>query len=140
MKFMYRLMILLVAMAFVASPPAVAIGTPQLLIEQDFPDPDIVKTDSGYFAFSTSTGAVRVPYAHAPAPEGPWRVVGDALAAVPKWAKPDGGFWAPDVTRLSDGTFLLYFRRRWRPEARCASASRPPRRSKDRTRLPVTAH
>ncbi|UUV32022.1 glycoside hydrolase family 43 protein [Amycolatopsis roodepoortensis] len=111
MKFMYCLVTLAVVMAstLVTSPPASAIGTPRLLIGQDFPDPDIVKTDSGYLAFSTSTGATKMPYAHAPAPEGPWQMAGDALAAAPKWAKPDGGFWAPDVTRLSDGTFLLYF-------------------------------
>ncbi|MBB5851296.1 glycoside hydrolase family 43 protein [Amycolatopsis umgeniensis] len=100
---------IVVLLTFTACPAAWAAGAPRLLLGQDFPDPDIVKTDAGYFAFSTSTGAVKVPLAGAPAAEGPWRVIGDALAAVPKWAKPDGGFWAPDVTRLSDGTFLLYF-------------------------------
>ncbi|ANN19504.1 glycoside hydrolase [Amycolatopsis orientalis] len=111
MKIKSRLLTLavVIAMTLATAPPASAIGTPHLLLAQDFPDPDIVKTDSGYAAFSTSTGPVKVPYASAPAPEGPWRVAGDALAAVPKWAKPDGGFWAPDVTRLADGTFLLYF-------------------------------
>lgn len=111
MKFMHCLVTLAMVMAttHVTSPPAFAIGTPRLLIGQDFPDPDVIKTDSGYLAFSTSTGATKMPYAHAPAPEGPWRMAGDALAAAPKWAKPDGGFWAPDVTRLTDGTFLLYF-------------------------------
>ncbi|WP_410633242.1 glycoside hydrolase family 43 protein [Amycolatopsis sp. cmx-4-83] len=94
--------------AFTVAPPAAA-SVPRLLINQDFPDPDVVKTAGGYFAFSTSTGSGRVPFATAAAPEGPWRVVGDALGAVPKWAKPDGGFWAPDVTQLADGTFVLYF-------------------------------
>ncbi|MDT8911934.1 glycoside hydrolase family 43 protein [Amycolatopsis sp. PS_44_ISF1] len=91
------------------SPLASAAGAPQLLLRQDFPDPDIFKTGSGYLAFSTGTGSGKVPVAGSPAPEGPWRVVGDALAAGPKWAKPGGGFWAPDVTALADGTFLLYF-------------------------------
>ncbi len=95
--------------AFTVVPPAAAASAPRLLINQDFPDPDVVKTAGGYFAFSTSTGSGRVPFATAAAPEGPWRVVGDALGAVPKWAKPDGGFWAPDVTQLADGTFVLYF-------------------------------
>ncbi|MFK0247196.1 glycoside hydrolase family 43 protein [Amycolatopsis azurea] len=90
-------------------PSAAAVSEPRLLIAQDFPDPDIVNTGSGYLAFSTSTGPVKIPVAHAPGPDGPWRVGGDALATVPKWAKPDGGFWAPDVTRLEDGSFLLYF-------------------------------
>ncbi|MEV6913224.1 glycoside hydrolase family 43 protein [Amycolatopsis sp. NPDC051071] len=90
-------------------PPASAAVAPRLLLEQDFPDPDVIKIGSGYFAFSTRTGAVKVPVAGAPAPEGPWRVIGDALASVPKWAKTDGGFWAPDVTQLPDSTYLLYF-------------------------------
>ncbi|MBB4686894.1 glycoside hydrolase family 43 protein [Amycolatopsis jiangsuensis] len=98
-----------VLLALVHSPAALAVSAPRLLLDQDFPDPDIVKTESGYFAFSTNTGSGKIPVASAPAPGGPWQVVGDALAAVPKWAKPDGGLWAPDVTTLPDGTFVLYF-------------------------------
>jgi arabinan endo-1,5-alpha-L-arabinosidase len=101
--------VITVLLAFGLCPVASAAGAPRLLLNQDFPDPDIVKTDTGYSAFSTSTGSVKIPVAGAPAAEGPWRVTGDALAAVPSWAKPDGGFWAPDVTRLADGTFVLYF-------------------------------
>ncbi|QRP48433.1 glycoside hydrolase family 43 protein [Amycolatopsis sp. FDAARGOS 1241] len=89
--------------------PAQAISARRLLINQDFPDPDVVKTGACYFAFSTSTGQVKVPVAAAPAPDGPWRGTGDALATPPPWAKPGGGFWAPDVTTLPDGTFVLYF-------------------------------
>jgi arabinan endo-1,5-alpha-L-arabinosidase len=95
--------------AFALSPAAAAASPPQLLINQDFPDPDVVKVGSGYFAYATGSGTTKVPVAGASAPEGPWRVLGDALKAVPAWAKPDGGFWAPDVTRLTDGTFVLYF-------------------------------
>ncbi|EOD70619.1 glycoside hydrolase family 43 protein [Amycolatopsis vancoresmycina] len=102
-------LVLAVTAAFAVAPEAAAISAPRLLINQDFPDPDVLKTAWGYFAFSTGTGATRIPFATAPAPEGPWRVAGDALGAVPVWAKPDGGFWAPDVTQLADGTFVLYF-------------------------------
>ncbi len=101
--------VIAVVAAFAVCPEAAAISAPRLLINQDFPDPDVVKTATGYFAFSTSTGTTRIPFAGAPAPEGPWRIAGDALASVPSWAKPDGGFWAPDVTQLADGTFVLYF-------------------------------
>ncbi|UOZ10670.1 glycoside hydrolase family 43 protein [Amycolatopsis sp. WQ 127309] len=98
-----------IVFAFALSPAAAAVSAPRLLINQDFPDPDVVKVGSGYFAYSTGAGAVKVPIAGAPAPEGPWRVLGDALAAMPSWAKPDGGVWAPDVTQLTNGTFVLYF-------------------------------
>ncbi|WP_410597042.1 glycoside hydrolase family 43 protein [Amycolatopsis sp. lyj-23] len=98
-----------VAAAFTVAPKAAALSAPRLLVNQDFPDPDVVKTAWGYFAFSTGTKATRIPMATATAPEGPWRVGGDALGAVPAWAKADGGFWAPDVAQLGDGTFVLYF-------------------------------
>src|SRR4051812_6170559 len=90
-----------VVAAFATAPEAAAVSAPRLLIGQDFPDPDVVKTAGGCFAFSTGTKAPRVPLASATAPDGPWRVAGDALGAVPAWAKPDGGFWAPDVTQLA---------------------------------------
>ncbi|MEU4674825.1 glycoside hydrolase family 43 protein [Amycolatopsis sp. NPDC023774] len=98
-----------VAVLLGQGPAAFAVGAPRLLINQDFPDPDIVKTDNGFFAFSTSTGSGKIPVATSHAPEGPWRITGDALASPPKWAKPDGGFWAPDVTSLPSGKFVLYF-------------------------------
>jgi arabinan endo-1,5-alpha-L-arabinosidase len=101
--------VVVLLLAFALAPAASAVSAPRLLLNQDFPDPDVVKTGVGYFAFSTNTGPVKVPLAGAPAPEGPWRVLGDALTAVPTWAKPGGGVWAPDVTQLADGTFLLYF-------------------------------
>ena len=49
-----------------------------------------------------------MPYATAPAPNGPWTVRGDALPTKPGWAG-DGGFWAPDVSRRGDGKYLMYF-------------------------------
>ncbi|MEV8614784.1 glycoside hydrolase family 43 protein [Amycolatopsis sp. NPDC051373] len=98
-----------IALVWFPYTPAYAAGAPRLLINQDFPDPDVVKTGTDYFAFATSTGPVKIPVATASAPEGPWRVTGDALVNPPSWAKADGGFWAPDVTTLPDGTFVLYF-------------------------------
>lgn len=98
--------VIAIAAAFAVAPEGAAVSAPRLLINQDFPDPDVVKTAWGYFAFATGP---RIRMASAAAPDGPWRVAGDALGAVPAWAKADGGFWAPDVTQLADGTFVLYF-------------------------------
>ncbi|MGW3966894.1 glycoside hydrolase family 43 protein [Amycolatopsis sp. NPDC005003] len=111
MRFKDLLLVPVVAVvaAFTVAPEAAAAGAPRLLVDQDFPDPDVVKTAWGYFAFATGAKETRIRMAGAAAPEGPWRVAGDALGAGPAWAKPDGGFWAPDVTQLPDGTFVLYF-------------------------------
>ncbi|RZQ60589.1 family 43 glycosylhydrolase [Amycolatopsis suaedae] len=37
-----------------------------------------------------------------------WQHIGDAFAAVPDWAAPSAGLWAPDI-RYADGRYLLYF-------------------------------
>ena len=81
---------------------------PQLVIDDDFPDPEVLKDGDTYYAYSTSSGHGRVPYATASSPDGPWTIEGDALPDKPAWTG-DGGFWAPDVSRRSDGKYLMYF-------------------------------
>ncbi|MDI5978824.1 glycoside hydrolase family 43 protein [Amycolatopsis magusensis] len=90
-------------------PATAAQVTPVKLIDADFADPDVLRTDAGYFAYSTSNATGKVPYASAANADGPWTLRGDALARVPAWAAEDGGFWAPDVVRRDDGRFLLYY-------------------------------
>ncbi|WP_158883480.1 glycoside hydrolase family 43 protein [Amycolatopsis anabasis] len=92
-----------------AAASAARADRPALLLDQDFADPDVVVTDEGQFAFSTTSASGRVPFARAERADGPWRVVGDALAADPAWADPAGGYWAPEVFRRDDGSFLMYF-------------------------------
>jgi arabinan endo-1,5-alpha-L-arabinosidase len=89
-------------------PTAAAAVAPELVIAEDFADPEVVEVDGVYHGYSTSSGRGRVPHATAPAPRGPWTIRGDVLPQKPSWAG-DGGFWAPDVSRLADGRFLLYF-------------------------------
>lgn len=81
---------------------------PALLINGDFPDPDVSVFDGTYFAYSTNGSAGNVPVASAPAAGGPWARRGDALPRLGAWAS--GGFtWAPDVSRRADGRYLLYY-------------------------------
>lgn len=81
---------------------------PKLVINQDFPDPDVQKVGTTYYAYATNSGR-NLPWATAPAPDGPWTVQGtDALPTLGAWAQP-GRTWAPDVSRRSDGQFLLYY-------------------------------
>ncbi|MFG1945717.1 family 43 glycosylhydrolase [Nonomuraea sp. NPDC048826] len=88
--------------------PAAAAVAPAPVIRSDFPDPDVIRVGSTFYAYSTSSRSGRIPVASAPTATGPWTVRGDALPAKPSWAG-GGGFWAPDVSRLADGRYLMYF-------------------------------
>ncbi|MDQ0381589.1 beta-xylosidase [Amycolatopsis thermophila] len=100
---------ILLSSALLPGAVAQAAPAPRTLLDQDFPDPDILKIGTDFHAFSTSSASGRVPVAVAKDANGPWRVTGDALAADPSWADPQGGYWAPDVTRRADGTYLMYY-------------------------------
>lgn len=79
-----------------------------LLIDQDFADPDVVGSDEGYVAYATESQGVNVQFATSTDLES-WEVsTEDALPVLPGWASP-GRTWAPDVSELADGTFVLYF-------------------------------
>ena len=93
---------------------AATAAPPAAVIPADFPDPDVIRARSTFYAYSTSSGTRHVPVAAAPSATGPWTVRGDALPAKPSWAvsceaDPDCGLWAPDVSRRADGKYLMYF-------------------------------
>jgi arabinan endo-1,5-alpha-L-arabinosidase len=93
-----------------ARPDGRATGTkhPLLALDQDFPDPDILKAGDTYYVYSTNS-AKTLPVASATSLDGPWTVQQeDALPRLGEWASP-GFTWAPDVSRRADGTFLLYY-------------------------------
>ncbi|ALG09468.1 family 43 glycosylhydrolase [Kibdelosporangium phytohabitans] len=99
---------LLVLLSVLGASAAIAAVPPEAVITADFPDPDVLQVGTTYYAYSTSSRAGRVQVASAPAPSGPWTVHGDALPGKPAWAG-NGGFWAPDVSRRTDGRYLMYF-------------------------------
>jgi arabinan endo-1,5-alpha-L-arabinosidase len=96
---------LLAALLLPAVPAAAAAPAPELLLGQDFPDPGVVPGEN--VAFATAGPAGSIPVATSAA--GPWTVAGDALAARPAWAVEGTSYWAPDVSRRADGTWLMYF-------------------------------
>ncbi|SEF18798.1 family 43 glycosylhydrolase [Jiangella alba] len=88
-----------------AVPPEV----PKQLIAQDFPDPDLVRVGSTWYAYATNNFA-HVPVASAPTIDGPWTVRGDAMPGgpSPSWATA-GRTWAPDVHLNGDGTLTMTY-------------------------------
>ena len=100
----------IVAAALLVVPGTAAATTaaPQLVIGEDFPDPEVNQFGATFYAYSTSSGHGRTPYATSSSPTGPWSIRGDALPTKPCWAG-SGGFWAPDVSQRADGKYLMYF-------------------------------
>jgi arabinan endo-1,5-alpha-L-arabinosidase len=77
-------------------------------IDQDFPDPDVLQADGEYIAFATNTGAVNVQ-AGTSDDLAEWNVSpDDALPQLPAWAS-RGRTWAPDVSALATGGYIMYF-------------------------------
>jgi arabinan endo-1,5-alpha-L-arabinosidase len=84
------------------------VDTDDFAIAQDFPDPDVLATGDGYYAYATNGAGVNVQMAQSSDLE-TWEVLaGDALPVLPDWASP-GKTWAPDVSELAPGEFVMYF-------------------------------
>ncbi|MFD7025153.1 family 43 glycosylhydrolase [Promicromonospora sukumoe] len=81
---------------------------PSLVLDRDFPDPDVSKFGNTYYAYATNQGK-NLPWASAPDPDGPWTFQSsDALPTLGAWAR-TGRTWAPDVSQRADGKYLLYY-------------------------------
>jgi beta-xylosidase len=75
---------------------------------RDFPDPHVVRVDDTYYAYSTNTGTSNVPVIRSTDLVS-WERVGEAMPALPAWARLGfGDTWAPGVIQVDD-TFLLYY-------------------------------
>ncbi|MGY1806913.1 glycoside hydrolase family 43 protein [Blastococcus sp. SYSU D00669] len=76
------------------------------VLDDDFPDPDVLEVDGTYYAYATNTASLNVQVATSTDLES-WEVLpDDALPALPSWVIP-GKTWAPEVSRFGD-TFVMY--------------------------------
>lgn len=100
--------------------------SPYLAIGMDFPDPSVIEADGTFYAYSTNLVPAwwtessswdndnsarilaNVGMATADDPYGTWTYQGDALPTLPPWTQ-SGRVWAPDVDRLEDGSYIMYF-------------------------------
>ncbi len=77
------------------------------VVDEDFPDPDVVAVDDGWLAFGTGTSGLNIRVASSP-DLSTWKVQSrDALPTLPAWASP-GRTWAPDVSPRPDGSWVMY--------------------------------
>jgi beta-xylosidase len=101
---------LLAAVAGCANPGAATPmpKAPAFAIDRDFPDPDVLRVGDTYYAYATNSAAVNVQVATS-TDLSSWSVSKtDALPTLPDWTAP-GKTWAPDVSEVSPGHFVMYF-------------------------------
>ncbi len=83
-------------------------GVAAFAIDQDFPDPDVLRVGDTYYAYATNSHAANVQVATSTDLKS-WTVSPtDALPVLPAWTAP-GKTWAPDVSEVSPGNFVMYF-------------------------------
>ena len=111
-----------VALRAAASPCAAALAAATgARFPYDFPDPSVLSVGSGFYAYSTNSGAgnIQVLFSrdllH-------WSIVGDGLAALPAWAG-RGATWAPAVVALGTRFVAYYTVREIASGRQCISAA-----------------
>lgn len=77
------------------------------VIADDFPDPDVLEVDGTFYAYATNGNLRNVRVARSTDLQD-WELLDDALPDLPSWVIP-GKTWAPEVTELADGSYVLYF-------------------------------
>jgi beta-xylosidase len=91
-----------------ASAPASESAVAAFAIDQDFPDPDVLVTDDGLYAYATNAPGKNVQMARSTDDGGTWDVLTeDAFPELPTWAI-EGKTWAPDVSANPDGGFIMF--------------------------------
>lgn len=78
------------------------------VLEQDFPDPVVLKASDGYYAYATNAGGANIP-ARFSKNLREWTDLGDVLPTLGTWADGTGlTTWAPGVFEKS-GTVILFY-------------------------------
>ena len=112
-----------------ASAPAQAGDAPPRVLDENFPDPDVLKVGNTYYAYATQPTDNSMNLSLATSPDlTSWQLSStDPLPNLPMWATA-GRTWAPDVTQIGD-TFVMYITaRNTDPDLQCigvAKSSKP---------------
>ena len=79
-----------------------------LALDENFPDPSILTTQEGYWAYATETqGGVNVPVAYSKDLVH-WELRGDAMPEKPDWVSHRRFLWAPHVF-CHEGVYVMFF-------------------------------
>jgi beta-xylosidase len=79
------------------------------VIDQDFPDPFILRQGTTYYAFATNAAGENVQAASS-MDLAHWTILPDALPTLPPWAAKNASLtWAPSVLQRQPASFVLYY-------------------------------
>jgi arabinan endo-1,5-alpha-L-arabinosidase len=83
------------------------------VLDQDFPDPDVLKVGDVYYAYATNSNDINIQAARSPDLVH-WDVLEDALPELPGWAVQEfGSAWAPEVFNPGEKQYVMYFTARF---------------------------
>src|SRR5215208_5622889 len=93
----------------VPSPTPVPSTFTNPVLDQDFPDPDVLKVSNIYYAYATNGNGINIQVARS-ADLVHWEVLEDALPELPDWAVQKFDWaWAPEVFSPVEGQYIMYF-------------------------------
>jgi arabinan endo-1,5-alpha-L-arabinosidase len=94
------------------SPPARPSFYTNPVLNEDFPDPTVMRASDGWFYVYATNRRVNKTWINIQVARSrnlvQWEQLGDALPVKPTWARAKQKFWAPDVSEHG-GTFYMYY-------------------------------
>ncbi len=111
-----------------ASPPAASASgaaAPQPVLDQDFPDPDVLQVGDTWYAYATQKPGPNQNIQSATSKDlKTWQPLEtDPLPELPEWAT-TGRTWAPDVSKVGDGYVMYFTARSIDPDLQCIGVAR----------------
>mgnify|MGYP001384123641 CR=1 FL=1 len=119
-------------------PPAALFQNP--VLKENFADPFILQEGSTFYVYATNSASKNISLARS-TDLVTWEVLGDAMPALPKWAKLTGGLvWAPEVIKIGETYVMYYTARDKQSNKQCvgaATSSQPEGKFKDTRSEPL---
>jgi len=121
------------AVALTTSPqPGTVFANP--VLKENFADPFILREGDTYYVYTTNSSGKNISLARSTNLI-KWQIMGDAMPALPKWAKLTGGLvWAPEVIKIGDQYLMYYTARDKESDKQCvgvAVSDKPEGKFKD---------
>ena len=110
------------------------------VLRENFADPFILPVDGVYWLYATNASGKNISLARS-TDLLTWDILGDAMPALPRWAKLTGGLvWAPEVLRIGDQYLMYYTARDKASNKQCvgvAVSALPEGKFKDTNDVPL---